>query len=225
MDHHKHHEDLRNGNHAKFDSEVSRATSPGGFGSMDNGDSTDAQQEARRNRPRTFPYFRTLPYQVEDNAQRQKNLAEILKHLYIAIQAGDFTPGAVHWTRELRSWLSLKFDPTREQRVQLVKLYYELALAPGIDPGVAERFSSMFMLLTKYVVHCRMDFSSQDANNCDQAQALSTTAQRPDIGLAPSLPRTQDIRATQREWTAASHQLQEKYQDIDQNHIICAIVL
>lgn len=111
----------------------------------------DPETSLSRSRPRTYKYFETLPYDVEDDARRQKDLSEILKHLYIAVQAGDFTPGAVHWTRELRSWLSLKFDPTKEQRVKLVKLYYELSLAPGIDPSVSERFSSMFMLLTKYV--------------------------------------------------------------------------
>lgn len=151
MENHKQHlEELVN-HSQKHGSEISRATSPGGVGGIDQTQLTDASGQVKRNRPRTFPYFSTLPYQVEDDSQRQENLAEILKHLYIAIQAGDFTPGALHWTRELRSWLTLKFDPTKEQRVQLVKLYYELALAPGIDPSVAERFASMFMVLTKFV--------------------------------------------------------------------------
>jgi proteasome activator subunit 4 len=151
MDNHKQQlEELVN-HSQRHGSEISRATSPGGAAGLDQTQLTDAGHEVKRNRPRTFPYFSTLPYPVEDDVQRQKNLAEILKHLYIAIQAGDFTPGALHWTRELRSWLGLKFDPTKEQRVRLVKLYYELALAPGIDPSVAERFASMFMLLTKFV--------------------------------------------------------------------------
>lgn len=128
--------------------EISRATSPGGDPVGLNGDS---DQKARV-RPRTYPYFKYLPYQVEDDSQRERNLREILKYLYIAVEAGDFSPGAVHWTRELRGWLSLKFDPTRKERISLVKLYYELSLAPGIDPGVAERFASMFMLLTKCVM-------------------------------------------------------------------------
>ena len=128
--------------------EVSRATSPGGDPTYQNG-VIPKNFESQRNRPRTYPYFTTLPYQVETEQRRQDDLAEILKHLYIAVEAGDFTPGAVHWTRELRSWLSLKFDPTKEQRIKLVKLYYELALAPGIEPSVAERFASMFMMLTK----------------------------------------------------------------------------
>lgn len=137
---------------AKHGSDVSRATSPSGVAVEESGTTNDLEHPMSRSRPRTFKYFTTLPYKVEDDAKRQRDLSEILKHLYIAVQAGDFTPGAVHWTRELRSWLSLKFDPTKEQRVKLVKLYYELSLAPGIDPGVGERFSSMFMLLTKFVV-------------------------------------------------------------------------
>ena len=124
--------------------DMSRATSPGGE-STEDGDVS----KLSRHRPRTYPYFRYLPYDVEDETERQQNFDEILKHLYIAVEAGDFSPGAVHWTRELRSWLELKFDPTREQRTKLVRLYYELALAPGIDVAVVERFSSMFMVLTK----------------------------------------------------------------------------
>ncbi|KAL8703579.1 MAG: hypothetical protein Q9201_003252 [Fulgogasparrea decipioides] len=124
----------------------SRATSPGVGGSRE----TNAHNvSALRNRPRTYPYFRYLPYKVEDEAQRQQNFQDILKHLYVAVEAGDFSPGALHWTREIRNWLGLKFDPTKEQRICLVRLYYELALAPGLDVTAAERFSSMFMVLTK----------------------------------------------------------------------------
>lgn len=98
---------------------------------------------------RTYPYFRYLPYKTEDDKERQKNFEEILKHLYVAVESGDLAPGAVHWTRELKSWLGLKFRPTKEQRVKLVKLYYELALAPGVDTSTADRFAHMFMVLTK----------------------------------------------------------------------------
>lgn len=125
----------------------SRATSPGP-GAAGRGTVEDNKQVAR-SRPKTYPYFRYLPYEVESAAKRNQDFNEILKHLYISVEAGDFSVGAVHWTRELRNWLGLKFDPTKDQRVKLVRLYYELALAPGIDPSAAERFSSMFMVLTK----------------------------------------------------------------------------
>ncbi|KAE9986482.1 hypothetical protein Vi05172_g9261 [Venturia inaequalis] len=126
--------------------EISRASTPGV--EWQEKDVNDPSKSART-RPRTFPYFSYLPYETEDQAERERNLDECIKNLYIAVSAGDFSPGAVHWTREIRGWLSLKFDMTRETRVKLVKLYYELALAPGLDYVVAERFASMFMVLTK----------------------------------------------------------------------------
>ena len=125
----------------------SRATSPG-HGAAGRGTVED-NKEVARSRPRTYPYSRYLPYEVESEVKRNEDLNAILKYLYISVEAGDFSVGAVHWTRELRNWLGLKFDPTKEQRVKLVRLYYELALSPGIDVSAAERFSSMFMVLTK----------------------------------------------------------------------------
>jgi proteasome activator subunit 4 len=103
-----------------------------------------------RYRPRTYRYFDYLPYEVEDEAERQSHLDEIVRNLYISIEARDFAPGAVRWTRELRNWLGLKFDPPRKTRANLVKLFYELAMAPGLDIAVSERFANMFMTLTKY---------------------------------------------------------------------------
>lgn len=126
----------------------SRATSPGP-GPGDPQEATGDSKRLTRNRPRTYPYFKYLPYDVESQIARGDNFNEILKQIYVAVEAGDFSVGAVHWTRELRNWLGLKFDPTKEERIKLVKLYYELALAPGIDITAAERFSSMFMVLTK----------------------------------------------------------------------------
>jgi proteasome activator subunit 4 len=130
--------------------DISRATSPGGDWRHANGgaNASDGDRDSR-GRPRTFPYFSYLPYEAEGPEAREENLDVCLKHLYIAVSAGDFAPGAVHWTREIRGWLSLKFDLPRATRVKLVKLYYELALAPGLDYLVAERFASMFMVLTK----------------------------------------------------------------------------
>ncbi|KAF2261597.1 hypothetical protein CC78DRAFT_607590 [Lojkania enalia] len=130
--------------------DTSRATSPGDDWRHANGNANGLDVDKQsRSRPRTFPYFKYLPYKTEGQAEREDNLKTCLKHLYIAVSAGDFAPGAVHWTREIRGWLSLKFDLPTVTRIKLVKLYYELALAPGLDYLVAERFASMFMVLTK----------------------------------------------------------------------------
>ncbi|KAL9099430.1 MAG: hypothetical protein Q9163_005066 [Psora crenata] len=125
----------------------SRATSPGP-GAQETGKMED-YKHVTRSRPRTFPYTRYLPYEVESEAEKQRDLNEILKNLYISVEAGDFGVAAVHWTRELRSWLGLKFDPTKEQRIRLVKLYYELALSPGVEIAAVEKFSSTFDVLLK----------------------------------------------------------------------------
>jgi len=105
------------------------------------------QRRRTRYRPRTFPYRQYLPYNT-DGAEYE-NLETSIEKLYIAVAAGDFIPGATHWTREIRGWMQLKFNLPLDVRVKLVKLYYELAMAPGMEHAAAERFSSMFMQLTK----------------------------------------------------------------------------
>ncbi|KAF3761689.1 hypothetical protein M406DRAFT_333746 [Cryphonectria parasitica EP155] len=122
---------------------ISRSTSPG-VPVL-----TPDEDDKKRYRPRTFAYFSQLPFAVEDEHERDAALAGILKNLYIAIKAEDFSPGALHWTRELQGWLNLKFEMVRELRASLAKLYYHLALAPGLDTTAADRFARMAITLTK----------------------------------------------------------------------------
>jgi len=132
--------------HSSLDT-ISRATSPGvPF-------STSPDEDGKkRYRPRTFRYFNLLPFPVEDDADRDVALEGILKKLYIAIKAEDFSPGALHWTRELQGWLNLKFEMTRELRAKLATLYYHLALAPGLDANTADRFTKVLVTLTRLVL-------------------------------------------------------------------------
>jgi hypothetical protein len=102
-----------------------------------------------RRRPRTYPYLEKLPYPVEEQSERLKNLQTILKNLYLAVAAGDFSPGAAHHTRELRNWMHLKHDLPVDIRVKLISMYYDLALAPGLDTNVADRFASVMMVLLR----------------------------------------------------------------------------
>lgn len=132
---------------------ISRSTSPGVPVP------TPDEDDKKRYRPRTFAYFSQLPFAVEEDHEREAALAGILRNLYIAIKAEDFAPGAMHWTRELQGWLNLKFEMVRELRAALAKLYYHLALAPGLDINTADRFTKMVITLTKYVTkrptaHC-----------------------------------------------------------------------
>ncbi|EGS19696.1 putative proteasome activator protein [Thermochaetoides thermophila DSM 1495] len=123
---------------------ISRATSPG----LACGEH-EQEDNKKRYRPRTFDYFRLLPFPVEDESYRDAALNRLLKNLYISIMAEDFAPGALHWTRELTGWLNLKFEMTRELRARLTQLYYHLALAPGLDGNTADRFAKMVITLTR----------------------------------------------------------------------------
>lgn len=122
---------------------ISRATTPGIPCAKSDDD------DRKRYRPRTFAYLQQLPFEVEEESQRDAALHGILKQLYIAIRAEDFSPGALHWTRELQGWLNLKFEMTRELRAKLAKLYYSLALSPGLDPTASDRFLRMVLTLTR----------------------------------------------------------------------------
>jgi proteasome activator subunit 4 len=137
--------------------DLTRSSTPAALWRQGNGDPNgiplgngpDDGDNGSRLRPRTFAYFKNLPYDTEDEQERLANLNVCLNQLYMAVSSGDFNPGVVHWTREIRGWLGLKFDLPREIRVKLVHLYYGLALAPGLDNSLSERFASMFMSLTK----------------------------------------------------------------------------
>jgi len=127
---------------------ISRATSPG----LACGEH-EQEDNKKRYRPRTFDYFRLLPFPVEDESYRDAALNRLLKNLYISIMAEDFAPGALHWTRELTGWLNLKFEMTRELRARLTQLYYHLALAPGLDGNTADRFAKMVITLTRLAIN------------------------------------------------------------------------
>jgi hypothetical protein len=109
-----------------------------------------------RSRPRTFPYRGVLPYKTETPDEEIDHLNHIIGNLYIAIKGDDLkgvvgnTTGSsvTHWTRELRSWIELKFDMPLDTRIKLIKLYYSLALA-GVDGSAMEKFINMFCLLCK----------------------------------------------------------------------------
>lgn len=136
------------------DSDMTRSSTPAAAWRHEGANNGNAEEEGERgstsrSRPRTYPYFKHLPYSAESEDVQLDNLKTCLKQLYMAVSAGDFNPGVVHWTREIRGWQGLKFDMPREVRVKLVNLYYGLALAPGLDNSLCERFASMFMFLTK----------------------------------------------------------------------------
>ena len=102
-------------------------------------------------RPRTYPYFTTLPYNIESVQDRLKNLEKIVDELCKSFYAEDWSR-SIYWNTELRDWLSLKFHLPKQHRIRLIRVYYEVICAFGVDPRAHARFMSTFLTLTKYVV-------------------------------------------------------------------------
>ena len=97
-----------------------------------------------------YNYWNHFPYPVEDEATRIAHLNDIIADLYTCIRAGDFETGARIPSRQIKRWLHLKFKMPKDTRKKLIKLYYELSLAPGIDSSAADTFAAMFKLLASY---------------------------------------------------------------------------
>jgi Proteasome-substrate-size regulator, N-terminal len=97
-----------------------------------------------------YNYWNHLPYEVEDEDTRIAHLNDIIRDLYTCVRAGDFEGGARTASRQIKRWLHLKFKMPKDTRKKLIKLYYELALTPGIDPSAADTFANMFKLLASY---------------------------------------------------------------------------
>ncbi|ORZ35198.1 hypothetical protein BCR44DRAFT_60218 [Catenaria anguillulae PL171] len=102
-------------------------------------DTTQAEKDAKKRVPLgppkpELPYppsyaLGGLPY-IETAAQVRGEAARMLrgiKHgLASAIRRGDLSPGAVHWTRRLHSYLDVKYDLPLSDRVHFVQVYWDL---------------------------------------------------------------------------------------------------
>lgn len=98
---------------------------------------------------RSYPYFTCLPYVVETEDYRLRNLRKVTEELYNAFAAEDWNR-ALYWNTELRDWLALKFKLPKETRIRLLKVFYEVITSFGIDPRAHARFMSTFLHLSKY---------------------------------------------------------------------------
>lgn len=96
----------------------------------------------------TFPYAACLPYATESQDDRLRRLGEIGWELHDALAAEDWSR-ALYWNTELRDWMSLKFRMPSEDRIRLIKVYYEAITSLGIDSRAHARLMTTFLELTK----------------------------------------------------------------------------
>ncbi|KAK4046499.1 Proteasome activator BLM10 [Microbotryomycetes sp. JL201] len=83
-------------------------------------------------------YQRNLPYEVETLEEMDRRLEEIVRRLIDCVRAKDYDVGFLQWNHRLECWISLKYPMRREVRARLVRLYFELAVLPGMDARLVE---------------------------------------------------------------------------------------
>lgn len=98
---------------------------------------------------RTFPYRKLLPYATEGQAECESHFDHCLEWLELSILAKDLASGAVLWANEISKLLDLKFDLSRERRTELARLFYSLALTPGMPCETAKVFAAIFERLLR----------------------------------------------------------------------------
>ncbi|KAH8120571.1 ARM repeat-containing protein [Phellopilus nigrolimitatus] len=81
-------------------------------------------------------YVKSLPYSVEPNSHMQALLDFILARLVQCVQAKDFDPGFLQWDSMLTYWSMLKYPIPKAKRVALIKMYYEVAVLPGMPANI-----------------------------------------------------------------------------------------
>ncbi|VDB99350.1 unnamed protein product [Peniophora sp. CBMAI 1063] len=80
-------------------------------------------------------YLKSLPYPCETDEQILANLEFILGRVAICAETKDFMTLST-WDAVLECWLLLRYPMPKPLRAKLVRLYFELAILPGIAPRV-----------------------------------------------------------------------------------------
>lgn len=98
----------------------------------------------------TFDYVANLCYRTKGEANRPAGLKTILEGLYASITTENFEQ-TVNWSCIIAKWIVLEHNVPRKVRSALARIYYDLALTPGMDGRSAGTFSTMVIQLVRYV--------------------------------------------------------------------------
>ncbi|KAF9434968.1 hypothetical protein BGZ76_007123 [Entomortierella beljakovae] len=79
-----------------------------------------------------------LPYGKDLSQEASEMLSNILYQLGLRLQSEDWAPGTLYWAKQLKQYLDLKYTLPLDTRVTLAKVFWELAMAPGMDATMVE---------------------------------------------------------------------------------------
>ncbi|KAI1840019.1 hypothetical protein JX266_013777 [Neoarthrinium moseri] len=98
----------------------------------------------------TYDFVGSLCYRTKGEGDRQAGLKTLLEQLYLSIKEEDYQATS-SLTQVLTDWITLEHGVPRKVRAALARIYYDLALAPGMDEYSATEFSNMVSILTTNV--------------------------------------------------------------------------
>jgi proteasome activator subunit 4 len=98
----------------------------------------------------TYDFGVNLYYSTRGEADREAGLRTLLLRLYISIM-GENYKNAMRWSGVLLNWITREYSVPRKLRAALVRIYYDLALTPGMDGRPAQVFANMIPHLVRYV--------------------------------------------------------------------------
>lgn len=92
-------------------------------------------------------YPESLPYECESLSQFDARLHSICWRLVVCVQTRDFDIGFVQWNHRLQCLLSLKYPIEQKTLARLARLYYHVALLPGLEPRLVDLAAKTCMTL------------------------------------------------------------------------------
>ncbi|KAH9487094.1 Proteasome activator complex subunit 4 [Psilocybe cubensis] len=91
-------------------------------------------------------YLDSLPYECETVEDMQARLEKIVEKIYICAKAKNWLVLST-WDGMLQCWLLMRYPMDTNTRANLVRLYYELCLVPGVEPRVLRGWADMLSRL------------------------------------------------------------------------------
>lgn len=91
----------------------------------------------------------TLPYLCESLDTADQFFEAVIRRVLDCIPSNDFDVGLVQWTSRLQGVLALKYPIRRDLRVQLARLYFDLAVMETLDVSLVELAASICITLIR----------------------------------------------------------------------------
>jgi len=101
----------------------------------------------REDRSKMMDYARSLPYACETLEEFDGRVAAIVARLVACVRAKDWDVGFVQWNHRLQCLLSLKYPLERTTRARLARIYFHVAVLPGLETRIVELAANTCMAL------------------------------------------------------------------------------